>query len=391
MLVSSGLFELRFITTHNGGITIVNSKHYILAALAILIVLTVSLFAGCTSSSGTTTNTTGTTTASPAVTPTPWAVTTTIKAGYLPTTGHALLFVAKEEGYFAKQGLNVELSQFPNSADGYNALTAGKLDVIAMGSTAPSVYIAKGTDLRLIGGLMGEGAAAITLPQNAEKYKNISSWKGKTIATVRMSTGDVVYRSAMQDAGLNWSTDVTIQELKSPSAVLDAVKSGKVDVGIVWLPYQQVAEAQGLTIISYGDEFRPGHPCCRLAVTNTTLTGDRDTYVRFEKALIEAYLFAKTNETGTVNDVAKFADFNKSIIRDSIYSEHFTFSPDPNKKAIKGYWNMMLSEGYINSTANIDNYVDTTVYKQALDEVIKENPKDPLLDQLLDEYTRNNL
>jgi NitT/TauT family transport system substrate-binding protein len=157
-----------------------------------------------------------------------------VRLGYLPTSGHALTFVAKEQSFFAEQGLDVQLSQFPNSADGYNALTAGKLDVIAMGSTAPAVYIAKGTDLKYIGGLMGEGAAVIALPERADEFSDIKNFIGKTIATVRMSTGDVVFRSALHDAGINWSTDVKIQELKSPSIVLDAVKTGKVDAGIVW-------------------------------------------------------------------------------------------------------------------------------------------------------------
>jgi len=218
-----------------------------------------------------------------------------IRLGYLPTSGHALVFVAKEQGFFAEQGLDVQLFQFPNSADGYNALTAGKLDIIAMGSTAPAVYIAKGTDLKYIGGLMGEGAAVIAKPERADELSNIKNFMGKTIATVRMSTGDVVFRNALHDAGINWSTDVTIQELKSPSIVLDAVKTGKVDAGIVWLPYQQVAEAQGLKIVQYSDSYYPGHPCCRFVVTTDTLKQDKDTYIKFEKALIKAYDYIKTN------------------------------------------------------------------------------------------------
>jgi NitT/TauT family transport system substrate-binding protein len=298
--------------------------------------------------------------------------------------------VAKEEGLFANNGLDVQLSQFPNSADGYTALLAGKLDVIAMGSTAPAVYISKGSNLTEFGGLMGEGTASVTLPRNADKYKNISGWKGTTIATVRMSTGDVVYRSAMLDAGLNLSTDVTIQELKTPQDVMDAVKSGKADIGIVWLPYQQVAGTQGLAVINYGDEFYAGHPCCRFTVTNTTLENDRSTYVRFEKALIEAYHFVKTNPNQTVADVKKYAQFNDSVIYDSIYSGHFMYSPDPNKKAIEEWWADMNKVGYINSTVNIDDHIDTSVYKQALDEVIKESPNDSIYQELVAEYQKND-
>lgn len=313
-----------------------------------------------------------------------------IRLGYLPTSGHALTFVAKEQGFFAEQGLDVQLSQFPNSADGYNALTAGKLDVIAMGSTAPAVYIAKGTDLKYFGGLMGEGAAAIAKPERADEFKDIKNFKGKTIATVRMSTGDVVFRNALHDAGLNWSTDVTIQELKSPSVMLDAVKSGKVDVGIVWLPYQQVAETQGLKIVQYGDTFYPDHPCCRFVVTASTLGQDRDTLVKFEKALIEAYDYIKTNPDQSVADVQKYVDFDKTVIADSIFSEHFNYSPDPNKKAIEQWWKMVNNIGYIHSSEDIDKHIDTSVYKQALDELTKNQPKNQNYQDLLEFYKKND-
>ena len=83
-----------------------------------------------------------------------------IKVGYLPVTGHAKFFVAKEQGLFAQEGLDVELVEFQNSADGLNAVVAGKLDVGAFGTTAPVAHISKGANLKIVGGIMGgEGRA----------------------------------------------------------------------------------------------------------------------------------------------------------------------------------------------------------------------------------------
>ena len=36
----------------------------------------------------------------------------TVRHGYLPSNGDALIFVAKEEGFWTEEGLNVELYQF---------------------------------------------------------------------------------------------------------------------------------------------------------------------------------------------------------------------------------------------------------------------------------------
>ena len=313
-----------------------------------------------------------------------------IRLGYLPTSGHALTFVAKEQGFFADQGLDVQLSLFPNSADGYNALTAGKLDIIAMGSTAPAVYIAKGNDLKYIGGLMGEGAAAVVKQDRAAEFGSINDFSGKTIATVRMSTGDVVFRNAMHEAGIDWEKDVTIQELKSPSIVMDAVKTSKADVGIVWLPYQQISESQGLKVVLNSDTFSPEHPCCRFVVSAATLKNDRDSLVNFETALIQAYDYIKTNPDESVKDVQKYVDFDRTVIADSIFSEHFNFSPDPNKKAIEMWWEMMNDIGFIDSDEDIDEHIDTTVYKEALDNLISEQPDNENFHDLLEVYGANN-
>jgi len=90
----------------------------------------------------------------------------TLRVGYLPVTGHAKFFVAQEEGFFKDEGLNVQLTEFANSADGLAALRADKLDLGAFGTTAPLVHIAKGADISIIGGVMGEDAAIVVKPEN---------------------------------------------------------------------------------------------------------------------------------------------------------------------------------------------------------------------------------
>lgn len=362
-------------------------KNYLLVGSIALIILAGAIFFA---SSSTEKRTDISTKITPAPTSTPAPAPISLRLGYLPTSGHALEFIAKENGFFAEQGLDVELFEFSNSAEGHNALLAKKLDLIAMGTAAPQVFIAKGTPFVLIGGLMSEGAGVIAKPEKAAQFKDIKNFRNKTVATVRMATGDAVWRGALYDAGINWQTDLKIEELKSPSAVLEAVKTDKVDAGVVWLPFMDMAEAQGLVVVKYTDEYFPDHPCCRVTVDRETLTKDRTTYVKYEKALIKSYKFFKTNQNETVDAISKYVKIDKDLIRKSIYTEHFFASPDPNKKGIIRFWEMMNKIGYINSTADINQFIDTTVYKQALDEIIKENPNDAFYKSLLEEYRRLN-
>src|SRR6266540_591311 len=125
----------------------------------------------------------------------PAAAAETLKIGYLPVTGHAKFFVAKEQGFFAKEGLDVELVEFVNSADGINALNAGKVDVGAFGTTAPLVHISKGTDLRIIGGIMGEDAAIVTTHAQAGAIKGVADLRGKKVAASSPMIPPMILRS----------------------------------------------------------------------------------------------------------------------------------------------------------------------------------------------------
>ena len=123
---------------------------------------------------------------------------------------------------------------------------------------------------------MSEGQFLVADPENAKDLADLNNWKGKKIATIAMSNGDLIYKAALKKAGIDWKKDVTFLELGSPNAVLEAVKTGKADGGIIWIPYEILAQKQGLAIASYSYQYYDNHPCCRIALKTDTLNEDRD-------------------------------------------------------------------------------------------------------------------
>ena len=314
----------------------------------------------------------------------------TIRHGYLPSNGDALIFIAKEEGFWTEEGLNVELYQFTKGSEAYNSLFGDKLDTVGAGTSDPATFIAQGADITIIGGLMSEGQFLVTAPENAKTLADLNNWKGKKIATITMSNGDQVYKSALKKAGIDWKKDVTFLELGSPNAVLEAVKTGKADGGIIWIPYEILAQKQGLSIASYSYQYYDKHPCCRIALKTETLNKDRDTYVKFEKGLIKAYKFFSENQNKSVDDIQKYVTVDKDTIRKSTWNNYFYASPDPNTNGVKEYYQMMKDSGYINTNVKIEDHIDSTVYKEALDELISENPNDQFYQKLLSDYKKMN-
>lgn len=313
-----------------------------------------------------------------------------VRLGYLPVTGHAKFFVAKEQGLFAKEGLDVELIEFVNSADGINALRADKIDVGAFGTTAPLAHIAKGADLRIIGGIMGEDAAIVTTAANAAKVKGIADLKGKKVATVRLATGDAVLRGALKDAGIDWKTDLQIFELKNPPAAIEAVKSGQVDAGVVWGPHDLRAEEQGLKVVIRSDSLQPGHPCCRLVVTGEGFKRTA-TWEKVVRAILKAEKFAAENHKETVDAIVKYVKLDRDLIEKAYYHGHLEQKSDPNAKGVVKFWTIMRHSEFVDSKEDIAKFIDVKIYENALNGLAKENPKEPFWKKLQKEYRERNV
>jgi len=357
-------------------------KHRLITAAVAMIVLFALLLAGC-----------GQQPAKPAAqsAQAPAAAKTDFKIGYLPAVGHVLFFVAKEKGFYDQEGLNVELFQFTNSGEGLNAIKAGKLDTGSFGTSAPQAFIAKGAPFVDIGGMQSEGHAVVAKPENAQQFTTIQGFVGKKVATVRLATGDAVWRSALTDAGIDWKTQVTIQELDSPAAVLEAVKKGSADAGLVWVPFSEMAEKQGLQIVTWSSEYMANHVCCRVVALEDNLKNNKDAYVRFSRANIRAYDFYLNHQEETLDILSKYVKLDKELLRKATYSGHIHSIPDPDKKHFIAFWGAMKKAGYIDSDIDISKHVNADIYKTALDELKQREPQNATYQKLAQDFTANNL
>ena len=309
-----------------------------------------------------------------------------LKAGYLPTSGHLLYFVAKEKGFFQQEGLDVELARFTNSGEGLTAVKAGKLDVGSFGTSAPLAFIAKGADFTIFGGQMGEGHGLIAKPDKAERFKDLKNFRGATIGAVRLATGDVVFRAALHEAGIDWKKDLTIKEFDSPAAVMEAVKKGSLDAGLVWIPYFTLAEKQGLVVVKYSGDVIKGHTCCRQVALTSTVKERQADLEHFLTALLKAYQYYLTDKNGTVDVVAKYVQIDKADLLKDIYGGHLLVSPDPHKKSVLQFWDFMKKADYITSTEAIDGRINTRIYAGALASLEKREPQEKLWRTLEKEF-----
>lgn len=262
------------------------------------------------------------------------------------------------------------------------------------GTSAVLNYIDQGSDIVIIGGQMSEGASLYALPDRASEFTELNeeTLAGKKVGVTRLNTGDIAFRKMLKDRGVDVSK-IEFVELDSQATVVEAVKKGEVDLGIAFLTYRQSAEAQGLVPVSYldGEDEWAGFICCRMFTTREKLEANRDAYVAALKANIRAYELMQTNEDETIKYALQELETDEDTIRSQVYEYgHIGFSPNPDVKDTDQFFQAMVDIGYSEGNVDMKDYIDPTVFEDALNELLQKDPDNEVYLQLQAEDQATN-
>jgi NitT/TauT family transport system substrate-binding protein len=72
-----------------------------------------------------------------------------------------------------------------------------------------------------------------------------------------------------------------------------------------------------------------------------------------------------------------------------VYGGHSVSRPDPDKKATISLKEGVVAFGYTNDY-DIEPLYNTDIYKAALEELLRANPKDPIYQSLLTDFNQKN-
>lgn len=314
--------------------------------------------------------------------------------GWNSMVGHIDSALAYAAGYYADEGLDVEMTYNNSNPDNIQALLQDKADLVSAGATAVLNYIDQGSDIVIIGGQMSEGASLYALPDRASEFTELNeeTLAGKKVGVTRLNTGDIAFRKMLKDRGVDVSK-IEFVELDSQATVVEAVKKSEVDLGIAFLTYRQSAEAQGLVPVSYLDDEDewPGFICCRMFTTREKLEANRDAYVAALKANIRAYELMQTNEDETIKYALQELETDEDTIRSQVYEYgHIGFSPNPDVKDTDQFFQAMVDIGYSEGNVDMKDYIDPTVFEDALNELLQEDPDNEVYLQLQAEDQATN-
>jgi ABC-type nitrate/sulfonate/bicarbonate transport system substrate-binding protein len=174
------------------------------------------------------------------------------------------IYVAVHKGFFAAEGLDLELNFAQSGAAVTQQLTAGSLDVaLSVGITDPIRAIDKGASLALIR-VIGNSPPYVLIGKPS--LKSITDLKGKTISVGADNDITTVYFERMMAANGLKKGDYDTIPAGVAAARFAALKAGVVDAAIVLPPLNFQAAAAGFVTLGLAADYVKDVPFTGMAV-----------------------------------------------------------------------------------------------------------------------------
>ena len=177
--------------------------------------------------------------------------------------------------------------------------------------------------------------------------------------------------------------------------VAQAVAKGEADIGFLPVEFANQFRKEGIELVREVGELVPNYVCCRQVTSRSSLTNKREELVKFSKANLRAWNYFENpaNRQSVIDLLADFSGQEKSYINEYFFVNHTLLTLDPNTNGIKSFYKAMVNSDYFTgqTPVEISNYIDSSIYKEALDAVVKENPQDDFYKKLAEDYKKYNL
>jgi NitT/TauT family transport system substrate-binding protein len=207
--------------------------------------------------------------------------------------------VARENGYFEDEGLDVETQASEGSAFVTQQIVAGGVEY---GTNTPAetlVALSKGLDVKILATMYYAPVFSINVLEDSP-LQSVSDLDGKTLGITDAGGGEVpLVRSVLAAEGLGYDEDVKIQVVGPGGALaVNSLKNGKVDAFAGAINDFAALESKGLKLRSILPDDFATQPGDSLMVRKETFDDQdkRDVAAKMMRAIFKGIYFGSLNE-----------------------------------------------------------------------------------------------
>ncbi len=301
-------------------------------------------------------------------TPEPATTTQTLKLGLNPWIGNGIYYIAQEKGFFATEGVKVELQDYADGAVGKQLISSAKVDMLSL--TPETVVVLKdaGIDVKAVAMTdTSEGGDGIIATQN---IKTLTDLRGKKVAYEEGSPSHFFLSYLLDKQGMS-TKDLQSVNVIAPDAGA-AFVSGSVDAAVTWQPWlSKASDRQGGHLIT-DSKANPILPALIIFRTQTIQERPQDIRAML-RAVFKAREWALANPDEANQIMAKAFSISVQDVKDQMPDFRW-FSYDDNQEGftsgsysatnlIQSAGDLWLKLGLIKNSVNASQLVDTSILK----------------------------
>ncbi len=279
------------------------------------------------------------------------------KVGISEAVNTALaIWMAEAGGFYAAEGLKVEIVNMNGGSRGAAELAAGRLDAMHVGLSSMIRLNATGGDLRVVAALANVirftffGAAGV---------RSAADLKGGTVGITSFgSESDSITALVLDRLGLTRS-DVTPKEYGGGPRRLAALTSGEIAATALNEPVASLAREQGVHVLVDLVPERIPWLFTALVVRRDELASRREALTRFVRATAEGNCLALADAARAKAVLAEKADIRDPKILDISYDDFKALSPPelaPTQAAAEN-----ILKQFPAASRNLGDYIDTGI------------------------------
>jgi NitT/TauT family transport system substrate-binding protein len=239
-----------------------------------------------------------------------------IKMSYTAVSGFALGYVAEQQGFFQKRGVDVEFLQTAISGNIPGAIVSGSVDV--GGPTMPSVLQANDAGLDLVvfsGGAVYPLTGDVLIARIGSGIEKTSDLKGKSVGVPGL--GALLHIMLRRDLKANGVDPDSVKyiEVGFPQAG-DALKSGQIDAYPAQAPFTAriLQSGAGKEVTNWLKSTPDGTPTVVWATTRKWANDHKQAIEAMRAAMREAQDFVKTHKDETDQGIAKYTGLPLPVV-----------------------------------------------------------------------------
>ena len=312
-----------------------------------------------------------------------------LRVGLVPGTPSSGIYLGMAHGYFAEEGLDVDIEPFDAGERSIPALATGQIEISASGLSA-GLYgaISRGSDLRVVAGMTtnepGYSSSAAVGAQGPLRGGGDPRGGRPARAHGRpdraqhgfaIDAGRALRGAGLDDEVVNWT-------ILSFADQVPALANGAIDVGFITEPFVARAVQTGvgvrwkgmdeffpnhqLTVVMYNPDFARDHPDAARRWLVAYLRGARDFNDAFKHGRDKAGVIRVLIENTPIKDPALYEAMVPSGI-----------DPDGalNQESMDYDQDWYLSRGYVREKIDLGRVVDLSYRDAALQQIGRYQPR----------------